>query len=94
VQSACGLESATGAAIFPRMSTLMEIEEAAAALPAKEKAELLVFITKQLEEEKAGRQPRRALLGKWRGRATGVVAGHGGTQGYLNAIRGRDEDRR
>lgn len=37
----------------PGMSTLAEIESAAAALPASEKAELLLFVAGQLRAERA-----------------------------------------
>jgi hypothetical protein len=76
-----------------RMSTLAEIEAAVDKLPQPEQAALLEFVAKRLREGGGrNRQPRRELLAKWRGRGTGVVEQSGGTQGYLNTIRDRDED--
>ncbi len=44
----------TGAGVHPRgMSTLAEIESAATALTAREKAELLLFVAGQLRAESA-----------------------------------------
>jgi hypothetical protein len=42
-----------GGGQFPGMSTLAEIESAVAALPASEKAELLLFVAGQLRAERA-----------------------------------------
>jgi hypothetical protein len=81
--------------LFPGMSTIDEIEAAADALPVSQKEELFRFLAARLREAgNGGRQPRAELLAKWRGRTTGAVVQYGGTQAYLNAIRGRDEDGR
>src|SRR5207244_9694453 len=78
---------------FPPMSTLTEIEAAVEKLAHAEQAELLRFISTRLHEAKnRGRKPRGELLAKWRGRTSGAVGQCGGTQAYLNAIRGRNED--
>ena len=47
------VDSPQKAGHFPRMSTLAEIESAATALPAREKAELLLFVAGQLRAEGA-----------------------------------------
>lgn len=77
------------------MSTLQEIETAADALPLRQKEELFRFLEVRLREvENGGRKTRGELLAKWRTRSTNTVGQYGGAQGYLNAIRGRNEDGR
>jgi hypothetical protein len=75
------------------MEKLSEIEAAVARLARAEQAKLHQFLTTRLAQvERANPDPE--LLMKWRARSSGMVERMGGTQGYLDMVRGRDENGR
>ncbi len=78
------------------MSTLAEIEAAVEKLPRPQQAALLDFVARRLQAAAAAdtelRRPRHELLAKWRAWGSTLVQCAGGTQAYLHALRGRDEN--
>lgn len=76
------------------MRKLSEIETEVAKLARPDQAKLLQFLTDRLSESETQTKPCSELLKKWRARSSGLVEKLGGTNGYLDTIRGRDEDGR
>ena len=73
--------------------SLVEIEAAVEKLAPAEQSALFEFLAARLREAgNDGLKLRSELLAKWQARQTDVVEQAGGTQSYLNAVRGRDED--